>query len=282
VNAAAPRPSLPPTGTSFWGAADAAMYEALVVPRFVRLFSEPLMELLLTTDEAQVAHIGCRTGFPDQELLTRLPNAFIFGADASEAALEIARAKKQAFRAEGGDYLVWKDGPVPMSNSAFSHVLSLLPENRERAILEAKRLLAPAGQLLLSLPLRGSYIEPIDLLREYAIKHDDHEFYRVLDAAILRLPTAETLADELSALGFEFVDVEIRRETIPFPNGEAFLEDPISRLFLRPFFNQLAAIPGKPGNLHTALTYVRRAIDRYYRDDVFELSVCIGAATARR
>jgi SAM-dependent methyltransferase len=270
-----------PGGT--WGPSEAALFEALVVPRFANRFAEPLLDLLVATEEAQVVHLGCRTGYLDDVLLARLPNAFLYGADSSEAALEVARAKKRG-RGEndGGEYLLWRDGPSPFGASAFSHAVSVLPESRERMMLEARRLLAPSGQFLLSCPLRGSYIEPFDLLREYAIKHDDHEFLRILESALVRFPTPETLTEELTRAGFSYVEVELRRSTVVFASHEEFLEDPSTRLFFRPIVAALAASSNRPGLMTTLWSYLRNAISRYFRDEPFELTVSVGIASARR
>ena len=95
------------------------------------------------------------------------------------------------------------------------------------------RLLCPGGQALVALPLRGSFQEIGDLFREYALKHDDGDFGKVVEEAMASRHTIETLSEELESAGLDDVDVEIRTTTLAFDSGRAFMEDPVTRLLHR-------------------------------------------------
>ncbi|CAN5625220.1 hypothetical protein BH09MYX1_BH09MYX1_32860 [soil metagenome] len=263
-------------------ASDAAVLETFVVPRYLVHFGELLLENLIEADHAQVAHVGCRTGYPDRGIAMKLEGSHIYGVDASPAALELARAKAATLREMRAEYIFAEEFPLPFPDAAFSHVLSIHPvfdpESRAMLIAEMKRILAPSGQLLLAMPLRGSFSEVADLLRECALKRDDAPLNLAVERAMGKRPTVEGLAAELEELGLDSVDVSLRPLSIPFPNGRAFVEDPITRLMLVPEFHRNLSMQDLTG----PLDYVREAIDKYWSDGSFELSVNVGCVVARQ
>lgn len=262
--------------------ADAAVFDTFVVPRYLSLFGELALELLLVGEGARVAHVGCRTGYPSRELMARFPSASLLGVDPSEAALEIARGETGAEAAGPMEFARAATLPLALEAASFSHVLLLHPHGvgaQRRALLaEAHRLLYPGGQLLLAVPLRGSFQETSDLLKEYALKHDEDAFGDRVEQAMLGRPSIEGLAEELEALGFDDVDVEVRATALVFDSGRAFVEDPITRLVLVPALQAELGVEelGRP------LAYLRDAIDRYYSEHQFDLTLNVGCASARR
>lgn len=268
------------------GPEDAAILETFVVPRYLSMFAERLLEMLVRTDEARVCHVQCRTGFPDRTLLERLPAAHVFGCDASEPAIELARAKAATItRKNPGcafDYRVQPGLPLPFPGGAFSHAFTMHPlagsAERRRLLEELARLVAPRGQALFAMPLRGSFGEIEDLLREYALKHDRTDVTNGVEAATQLRPSDEMLARELASAGFEFVDVDLRQRTLKFEGGRGLFEDPVMRLLVLPEMKESLAID----DLSAPLAYVRDAVDKYWSDGAFELTVNVGVVSGRR
>jgi len=262
-------------------AADAAIFETFVVPRYLARFGELAMGLLLSGPEARILHFGCRTGYPDLELWQRVDSAEIVGMDASTAAIELARRKTAARGDPAIDYRVGAALPSDLEPGSFTHALTLHPilGNDERAeLLSALRwLLCPGGQALFAAPLRGSFQEVVDLFREYALKHDEAEFANEIERALAARPSLETLSDEFEAAGFVDVDVEVRTLSLPFPNGRAFFEDPITRLLILPELQSWITST----DLTRPMIYVRDAMDKYWSEADVEISVNIGCASAR-
>lgn len=152
--------------TSIASAKDAAIFETFVVPRYLSLFAEPLVEKIVSSRDARVCHAQCRTGYPDRQLLQKLPNAHVYGCDDSTFAVELARAKAAAEPGNVSDYRVVRDASLPFPSGAFSHALAVHPRMhvaaRLRLFEELARILAPFGQALIALPLRGSFVELSD------------------------------------------------------------------------------------------------------------------------
>ena len=274
--------SLPVVLSESLSAADAAVMETFVVPRYLSLYADLMLEMRLVGEGARVAHLGCRTGYPDGLLFERIAGVSVVGVDSSPAALELARSKAAARGEAPLEYHEVYLFPTGLDEGTFSHVISLHPvgtgQDRLELFSEATRLLYEGGQALIAMPLRGSFQEVGDLLKEYALKHDQGEFGNAVEMAMATRPTIETISEEIEVAGLVDVDVEIRATTLPFDSGRAFFEDPIARLLI---FPELCASIGVD-ELEEPLAYVRDAVDKYWSEGRFDLTLNLGCASARR
>ncbi len=263
------------------GPAESAIFETFVIPRYFALFGDLAIEMLAEGEEAQVAHLYCRTGYPDRGIALKLPGSHVYGCDPSSHAIELARAKASTMPDMVSDYRVAEGMPTTLPTGAFSHAIALhplaAPPQRARLFGEFARLLAPHGQAVVALPLRGSFPEVADLLREYCLKHEP-ESGKAIEQAVMVRPTMELMGAELEEAGFNFVDVELRSHTLAFKSGRDFFEDPITRLVLLPEFRLNLALD----HVDEAFLYVREAIDKYWSEGTFELTINVGCATGRR
>jgi SAM-dependent methyltransferase len=242
------------------GPADAAIFETFVVPRYMAAFGEAALERLVDTgDCARVVHLHCRTGYPDRELAEKLPSGLeLHGCDPSVAAVELARAKAATMPGLFTDYRVLPDAyPTTLPDAAFTHGLALHPsltkEGRRALLDEFRRLLVPGGQVVLAMPIRGSFSELGDLLREYALKHEASEVDAAVTYATHLRPTMEMLDEELVDAGFTDVDVDVRPLVLTFRSGRDFFEDPSTRLLVIPDY--CAELP--IAMMNKPLVYVR-------------------------
>lgn len=272
------------------GHVEAAIFETFVVPRYLSFFGERLVEMLVAGPDARVCHVHCRTGYPDRLLVERLPNVHVHGCDASPWAIELARAKAATLvNGEGGvafDYRVVDALPLPFPAGAFSHAFTIhplaVPQERRLILEELARIVAPRGQALIAMPLRGSFVELADLLRECALKHELVDLSSAVEAAMQLRPTGELLGDELEAAGFEFVDVDVRTRSLTFTGGREFFEDPVTRLLLMPEFRVNLELDAAPRSASDPFEYVRDAIDKYWSDGAFATTVNVGVVSGRR
>jgi SAM-dependent methyltransferase len=262
--------------------ADAAVLETFVVPRYLSLFGELVLEMLLAGESSRVAHLGCRTGYPDRQLYERTGRSLIVGVDTSVSALELARNKAAVLGESAIEYRMSQAVGDDLDAAAFSHVIALHPivtaKSRSELFAEMSRLLYAGGQALVALPLRGSFQEVADLFREYALKSDEGDFGKLIEEAMLARPSIETLSDELESAGLDDVDVEIRQTDLSFDSGRAFMEDPVTRLMIIPELRIALGIE----DLSKPLEYVRDAIDKYWSEAKLEVSLNVGCASARK
>ena len=263
------------------GPEEAAIFEASVVPHYLSLFGERLVEMIVPARDARVVHLQCRTGYPDRLLIDPLPNVHVYGCDDSEAAIELARTKAKSIASFMSDYRVVPGVTTPFPAGAFSHGFTIhpvaaLPE-RQALLEELARIVAPRGQALVAMPLRGSFVEIADLLREHALKYERTDLMTAIETSTQLRPSEEGFRRELEGVGFEHVEVDVHKRSLKFQSGRHLLEDPASRLLLLPELRATLPISDEhPFN------YVRDAIDKYWSDGTFELTVEVGVVSGRR
>ena len=264
-------------------AAEAAIYESLVVSRYMRAFGEPAVPMLIPHSPAIVAQIGCRTGYPSDQIAHHLQGCALTGVDSSPNALEIARTKASLVGEMNAEHVLSEAFPTPLPAEAYTHSFGLHPfgsrGDYSSVFAEHHRVLTPGGQMVASLPLRGSFPEIYDMLREYALRNDQPHFGEAVDAAASRRPNPETLSMQIEAAGFTDVDVGVELVGITFDDGRDFLEDPIARLVVGP--DVRSSIPVHAG-IDQAWDYARMAISKYWSEISFELTVNIGSVSARK
>ncbi len=262
--------------------AEVAVLETFVVPRYLAAFGAVALDMMLVGEGANVVHLGCRTGYPDALLLEKVPSCHVVGVDTSAAAIELARNKAATLPREGLSYVLTDGYPTQLQPGTFSHALSLHPIGtaleRTQLFSEMMRLVYSEGQVLVSMPLRGSFQELGDLFREFALKYDQGEFSQAVEVAMAGRPSIETLSEELESVGLEDVDVEVVSTELTFAGGRAFIEDPTTRLLIIP---ELQTTLGN-FDLSMPLSYVCDAVDSYFAEGDFSLTVKIGCASARR
>jgi len=261
--------------------ADAAVLESFALPKYLSRFGDLALDMLVSGSVAWVLHVGCRTGYLDLELYERIEWVEILGVDSSPAALELARQKVAMAGDVAIEYRQADSLPGDLEPGIFTHAVCLhplLPSSERPELWSALRwLLCAGGQALVALPLRGSFQEVLDLLREYALKYDEAEFARDLEERLAQCLSLETLSDEFEAAGFDDVDVEVRNFTLAFDSGRAFIEDPVSRLLILPELRSWLGMD----DLARPLSYVRDAIDKYWSEGKLELTISVGCASAR-
>jgi SAM-dependent methyltransferase len=266
---------------------DAAIFETFVNPRYLRYFAELMVDMLsppARAGDAIVAHLSCRTGYPMRQIVQKLGPTRLVGADPSPAALELAKTKSGALSNLSADYRLFRGFPSPLPDASFSHAFAMHPpggaQNRMRFIQDAARVLVPGGQLLVGTPMQGSFIELLDLAREYAVKADIAKLAEAIDRLAVLRPTSESLTKEFTALGFVDVDFDYHTIAIPFQNGREFLDDPATRLMIMPELR--ASLASMDSIIPTTLTYVQDSIDKYWAEGGFEVSVVVGCVRGYR
>ncbi len=265
-------------------ASDADLFDTFVIPRYMSYFGSLAAEMLLPCEHAQIAHIGCRTGYPDGVIAEKVLQGTLVGIDASNPALEVARAKAALTTEVLITYEMGDGLPTALPEASFTHALAVHPlcdaEGRAKLLGELRRVLLPGGQALLSLPLRGSFPEINDMIREFALRQDLSELGKAVDAASASRPTIETVSEEFESAGLTEVDVDVQLIAVSFNNGREFLEDPIARLIVFPDLR--AMLPMAEEVAAPCLKYIHDAISKYWSEGVFELTVNVGCASGRR
>ncbi len=88
----------------------------------------------------------------------------------------------------------------------------------------------------------------------------------------------EGFTEELQQAGFDDVDVDLRPMSLEFQSGRDLMEDPIMRLLVLPEIWATLDI----ADIGPSMRYVEEAINRYWSEGAFELTVNVGCASGRR
>lgn len=263
-------------------AEDAAAFDTFAVPRYLSLFGTMVLEMIADGDAPRIAHLCCRTGYPDRRLSLKLAGATIDGFDPSAPAIELASAKAATLPGMKASYTESSEVPSSWEPGSYDRALTLHPLLARGVLPERVRSLAtlvkPGGQVLVSTPMRGSFGEIGDLFREYAVKANRPEFAVATGVAERALPSKDGLVGLFEEAGLGRVEVEMIGATLRFPNARAFFEEPAVRLLVLADWQARMELP----SLRGALAHMREAIDKYWSDGVFELGIVVGCAVATK
>jgi ubiquinone/menaquinone biosynthesis C-methylase UbiE len=261
----------------------ALAYDAAFVPRFAQRFGERLLLALDLPPKANVLDLVCRTGYPAVQVLDRVRDGRVIALDQDGRFLELARARAGT---DLGRRIFFKQGSptsLGFSDEIFTNVIGNLIDrvtaDRAAVLAESARVLRPGGQLALTLPLRGSFLEVIDLLREVALRHDLGRLSERVDQYANAMPTVESLGAELEARGFERVSVDAWEFSLEYASSGDLLGDPLVQAAALSEWRACAEATDQPDEVMTEL---RRCIDTYFQGRRFMLSVVGGCATGHR
>jgi hypothetical protein len=110
------------------------------------------------------------------------------------------------------------------------------------------------------------------------LKFDKAKFGTIVDDLAQSRPTLEELAEQMEANGFGYVDAERRPLVLSYRRGRDFVDDPIVRFMIA---SELVNYAGQAA-VDEAMAYVRDAVDKYWSDGLFELTVQVGCVTGRK
>ncbi|MEI8259409.1 MAG: class I SAM-dependent methyltransferase [Deltaproteobacteria bacterium] len=260
----------------------ALAYETAVVPRYARMFGELLLRAVIVPARANILDLSCRTGYPGIELLRLLGEGRVVSIDPDPSFLELARER-------GGEDVgrTWflKEESVealPFGNGVFTNVVGNLVDRTttDRGLLlsEAARVLMPGGQLVITMPLRGSFGEVLDLFREVALKHDLAGVSERIEQYAMSLPSREMWQTEIESRGFSEVAIEQDAFALEFETGHQVFSDPVTLVAAAPEWQWIASAVDDPAEL---IYRVQDAVDVYFRGRVFDTTVVTGCASAR-
>jgi ubiquinone/menaquinone biosynthesis C-methylase UbiE len=265
-------------------AAEAAVFDASVIPRYLAFFGSAAAEMVFPWEHSAIVNIGCRTGYVEPLLAERVPGASVVSVDPSPEALEIARKKASQLGSLAVSHQVVDRLPMPLASDSFTHGLAVHPvvsaQERYALLAELRRIVVVGGQALVALPVRGSFPEIYDMLREYALRQDLPTFGKAVEVAAASRPTIESLSEEFEKVGLGEVDVDVQLLGVSFNSGREFLDDPIAQFIVFPDTRALLEVD-EPA-IDSAFRYVQDAITRYWSEGAFELTVNVGCASGRR
>jgi SAM-dependent methyltransferase len=261
----------------------ARVYDREVLPLYARRFGQLALRGLDLRPTATLLEIGCATGDLTLELSRRLDDASqITALELSPPLVSRAQAKLAASPAIARRVSIVQT-PTPLHptlvlpDSAFDICVSNLAvaeaPDPARTVTELASMLRPGGQLVLTLPLRGTWGEFLDIYREILRENGKVDSLAALDAYVAAIPDGETCARWLEEAGLANVEVLVDRWELLFKSAREFFFAPVIHLGPLSRWKQIA---GRGDEMQDVFFFAKEAIDTYFAGRVFSVTV-IGA-----
>jgi ubiquinone/menaquinone biosynthesis C-methylase UbiE len=265
----------------------ARLYDTEILPAYAARFAALLARAIDRRPNARLIEIGCATGAFTLELARRfVPDGQLTALDASPAFIAEARARIDAETAPHAQVALAAHPALPASiplpdrsaDLVVSNLAVATAADPRAAVKEAARLLVPGGQLALSAPLRGTWSEFLDLFRDVLRENGKLESLGAVDRYVAALPDGESLARWLAEAGLKQIEVTTARWEILFRSAREFFFAPLIELGPLAQWKRLS---GRGDQMQDVFFFTKEAIDTYFKDRVFAVTI-VGAAVSGR
>jgi ubiquinone/menaquinone biosynthesis C-methylase UbiE len=263
----------------------AKLYDAEILPIWSQKFGRMMLRDLVLPPRPMVLDVGCGTGYPALEILRKMDEqGRIIAIDASSPMLDEARLK--AGPLSGKRIFFRSENALPRLSFA-DDVYDLVVCNAglqeyddpEAVVRDFARVTKPGGQVIVTLPLAGTWQEFFDIFREVLIKHDRTDAVDQLDAYLVRYPPLEQAEAWLEDAGLDDVTSAFEEFTLLFKSGREFFFAPVIE------FGPLAewkALAGKGEAMQKIFWDCKEAIDAYFKDRPFGVTVIAACVQGKK
>jgi ubiquinone/menaquinone biosynthesis C-methylase UbiE len=262
----------------------ARIYDDQIAPVWGSRFGKMLLRNLAVPEKGQILDISCGTGYPLVEVLRRKSDGTrVIAIDASSAMLDIARRKVADLGGKGVFFRT--ESPLPrlsFADDVYDLVLCNLGlaemPNLKAALNDFARVTKLGGEVRCTLPLAGTWQELLDVFREVLVKHDKHEALDRLDRHVAAYPTVDDCCGLMLAAGLE-PTVEVEEFSLLFKSSREFFFAPVIEYGPLPEWKEIA---GSGQELQDVFWYIKEAIDAYFGERAFQVTVKAGCLIGRK
>jgi len=264
----------------------ARIYDDEILPVWSQRFGRMLLRDLELGERRQILDVGCGTGYPAVEIVRRLTgNSRLIAIDASSAMLDIARKKVEELGARGVFFRTESASPrLSFADDVYDLVvcnlgLTEMP-SPARALADFARVTKPGGQVRCTLPLEGTFQEFYDIYREVLTKHDRHDTLQRLNEHLASTyPSVAQCEQWMQSAGLDDVKVEVERFTMLFRSSREFFFAPVIEYGPLARWKEIA---GAGQEMQDVFWYIKEAIDAYFQDRAFAITVVAGCLIGRK
>lgn len=269
----------------------AAVYDAEVWP-LGPLQAAKLILQAFPAGARTVFELGCATGGCTVALAETVgPEGHVLAVDAIAPLIEAAR--RQADVQNVAERVTWKVTPQigalpeavgnlvrdPVDVAVSNLTLGELPDPAAVLAALASRT-RPGGRVLVTLRLRGSWGELLDLYRDVLIAENKAVALSALAAYEATLPEGDTAAGWMERAGLTDVKVDVARVELLFRSAREFFFSPAIEFGPLPHWKRIAG--GRGDEMQDTFFFVKEAIDTYFAGSVFPVTLVLGCVTATR
>ena len=260
----------------------AETYEQYFVPGMFRPWANILLRRAALQPSERVLDVACGTGIVSRQVAPLVGiHGQVVALDMNPAMLAVARS----LPLPPGAVIRWQEGnalALPFPDSSFDavlcqHGLQFFPD-RTMAVREMRRVLAPAGRVLV-IVLQALELHPVfAALMESVANHLSLPMSAVMTP--FALSSAEELRSLFTAVGFENVDILPETTTVRFPDAQRFVSlAATSSAAAVPAFAQLAE-PERVALLENVRADVEPTICNYRDADIISFPMFANIAVA--
>jgi SAM-dependent methyltransferase len=266
----------------------AKVYDAEILPAYAARFAALLGQAIAPRPAARVVEIGCATGVFTRELARRFDlDSHLTAFDTSPSFIAEARARIEGQAGAHAQVALAArreiPASIPLGDGSADLVVSNLAiadaADPRAAVQEAARVLAPGGELAISASLRGSWVEFLDLFRDVLRENGRQESLGALDRYLAALPESETVGRWLEAAGLEQIEVVTARWEILFKSAREFFYAPLVESGPLERWKRLS---GSGDQMQDVFFFTKEAIDTYFKDRVFAVTIAGAVAKGRK
>jgi ubiquinone/menaquinone biosynthesis C-methylase UbiE len=257
----------------------ARIYDAEILPIWAQRFGRMMLRGLDFPAKAMVLDVACGTGYPAVEVLRRLDEqSRLVAIDSSSAMLDVARKKAGEL---GGKRIFFRTESAAPRLSFASDVydvvlcnlgLTELPSPK-KSIKDFARVTKPGGKVLCTVPLAGTWAEFFDIYREVLVKHDKNETLLRLDRYLDGFSKPDEIEDWFAEAGLGEIACEVEEFTLLFRSSREFFFAPVIEYGPLATWKEIA---GRGQELQDIFWHIKQAIDAYFGDRAFEVTVKAG------
>ncbi len=202
----------------------AAAYEEFLVGRIFRRWAQRLVTYSNAAPDERVLDAGCGTGIVARTVASHVaPGGSVVGVDLNEGM--IAEARRQ----ETANEVTWRVGDLerlPFEDGSFElvlieQVLQFIP-NRDRALAEARRVLAPGGRVVLALLRDLEFNRSYEVLAGVLDRHAGSTVGDMMRSPFAG-PGAEDILEELNTAGFRELGMKHDVLDVRYPSPAEYL-----------------------------------------------------------
>jgi ubiquinone/menaquinone biosynthesis C-methylase UbiE len=257
----------------------ARVYDDEILPLWSQRFGRMLLRNVVLPKKAMVLDVGCGTGYPSFEIMKVMDDqGRIIALDPLGPLLDIAR--KKAGDLAGKRIFFRSESPsakLAFADEVYDLVISnlgiLLFDDPPRALKEFVRVTKPLGHVIVTLPLAGTYGEFFDIYREVLTKHDKEDVLKHLETYIATIPSVDEVSSWLTKAGLTDTEVEVEQFSLLFKSSREFFFAPVIEYGPLSTWKDLA---GKGQEMQETFWHIKEAIDAYFGDRAFEITVKAG------
>ena len=255
----------------------ARIYDREILPIWSQRFGRMLLRGLEVPSGGQVLDVVTGTGYPAVEILRRMSeDCRLIAIDGSSAMLDVARKKIAKTGRKGVFFRTERADPrLSFADDVYDLVVCNLGlmemENPAQSLADFTRVAKPGGEVRVTLPLEGSFGEFHDLYQEVLVKHDKHEaLERLAEHLRDEYPSPETVDEWVQSAGLIDYDIQVDEFSLLFKSSREFFFAPVIEYGPLAQWKQIA---GKGQELQDIFWYIKEAIDAYFGDRAFEVTI---------